>query len=131
MTMGNKYSLFKKDHYVDSVLQFNPIFTYGVSTDISLEPDTTLETQYQQQYYELREEQILPLSSTKDSCVICQDKEVNTYLNCGHSCICYRCAYEWIQTKIKATCPLCREPITKVSIHYKLDFHIEDSRSLQ
>ena len=71
MIMGNKYSLLKKDRYVDSVLQFNPIFTYGVSTDISLEPDTTLETQYQQQYYELREEQILPISSTNDTCVIC------------------------------------------------------------
>lgn len=46
-------------------------------------------------------------------CTICMEKNVSSvFLECGHAVACYDCAIK-TQTKSK-TCPICREPVTRV-----------------
>ena len=104
--------------------------THYASTHSIANPPS-IESQYQSQIFDLSEQNILPIQSQKETCIICHERIINTKFNCNHCCVCYQCAYDWIKYKEEPTCPLCREPITKVILNYKLEFPVFDSRSLQ
>lgn len=97
--------------------------------------ELTIEDLFKNNHLYLFSEKLLPIDTNtgkEDLCVICQEKKPNVKLNCDHICMCYQCAYNWLQQKEKATCPLCREPVEKITIHYKLEFDLcSASRSLQ
>ncbi|KAM9809212.1 neuralized E3 ubiquitin protein ligase 1Ab [Syngnathus typhle] len=53
-----------------------------------------------------------------DECAICCDDTADTVLyDCGHLCLCYRCALKLKQ--VKAPCPMCRKPILDIIRTYK------------
>ncbi|XP_061692765.1 neuralized E3 ubiquitin protein ligase 1Ab isoform X2 [Syngnathoides biaculeatus] len=53
-----------------------------------------------------------------DDCTICCDDAADTALyDCGHLCLCYRCALKLKQDQ--ATCPICRKPIRDVIKTYR------------
>ncbi|XP_057704895.1 E3 ubiquitin-protein ligase NEURL1-like isoform X2 [Corythoichthys intestinalis] len=53
-----------------------------------------------------------------DDCAICCDDTADTALyNCGHLCLCYKCALRLKQDK--ATCPICRKPIKDIIKTYR------------
>ncbi|XP_061645137.1 E3 ubiquitin-protein ligase NEURL1-like [Phyllopteryx taeniolatus] len=53
-----------------------------------------------------------------DDCAICCDDAADTALyDCGHLCLCYRCALKLKQDQ--ATCPICRKPIRDVIKTYR------------
>ncbi|XP_037127301.1 E3 ubiquitin-protein ligase NEURL1-like isoform X2 [Syngnathus acus] len=53
-----------------------------------------------------------------DECAICCDDTVDTVLyDCGHLCLCYKCALKLKQDK--APCPICRKPIRDIIRTYK------------
>jgi len=64
---------------------------------------------------------IIPLAETepvynleKKSCVICLEREVKTAIvDCGHACLCVKCARE-LGLKGIYGCPKCRRPITRI-----------------
>lgn len=51
---------------------------------------------------------IQPEPSTE--CVVCMDTEVNiTFINCKHTCICFKCYMKLIDDKYNIKCPMCRQ----------------------
>ena len=57
----------------------------------------------------------------ENECIVCFAAPKNTMLlhtakGAGHTCVCFGCAEEL--HKMKATCPICREPIDAVIRNY-------------
>ncbi|XP_034025440.1 E3 ubiquitin-protein ligase NEURL3-like [Thalassophryne amazonica] len=55
-----------------------------------------------------------PPSDAEMDCVVCMAEEATVTLNCGHQCLCVRCASRVIQEF--GTCPLCRQTIQSPSV---------------
>jgi len=76
-------------------------------------------------------------------CIICLEKKSEIILSCGHSCMCYKCAYEFLKfhneqhrisysrerrtilTKPRMYCPLCRTRIVNMGIKYSIYFNVD------
>ena len=77
------------------------------------------------------------------TCLICLVNTSEIILSCGHSCMCYQCAYEFLkfhneQHRIRYArerrtniprpqlyCPLCRKRIRSMGIKYSIYFNVD------
>jgi len=56
-----------------------------------------------------------PGQQSSEECIICNEKTVDCALyRCGHTCMCYNCAFKLWKSNSSSHCPICRSSIQDV-----------------
>uniref|UniRef100_A0A0D6R1A3 RING-type domain-containing protein n=2 Tax=Araucaria cunninghamii TaxID=56994 RepID=A0A0D6R1A3_ARACU len=111
------YCIFRVLGHLDQTTQTEAVATESERAPLLVPKESTSDSST---YGTLEQDQESGLNNSTDDlydgkiCVICYDEQRNCFfVPCGHCATCYACGQR-IEVDENKTCPICRQPITKV-----------------